>query len=56
MSHYNKFFREIFTINIALKEDSVTPLHIECYYCNEYMGEDIVRDHDHLNSKFKGYA
>ena len=39
-----------------MKEDSITPLYSSCYYCNEEMGEDIVRDYDHLNGKFRGYA
>ena len=70
MSYYNKLFKDFFNINILLKEDSITPLNIspqsgfpDCYYCKEEMGEDprsgfkdIVRDHDHLNGKFKGYA
>ena len=56
MSYYDKLFKEIFSINIPLKGDSITPLHIECYYCNEDMSEDIVRDHDHLNGKYRGYA
>ena len=47
MSYYNKLFEEIFSIFIPLKEDSNTPLTIQCYYCNKNMSEDIVRDHDH---------
>ena len=39
-----------------MKEDSITPLYSRCYYCNENLGEDVVRDHDHLNGKFRGYA
>ena len=39
-----------------MKEDSITPLYSRCYYCKENLGEDIVRDHDHLNDKFRGYA
>ena len=54
MSYYNNLFKEIFSINIPLKEDRSTPLTIGCFYCNEYMGEDIVRDH--VNCKFRGYA
>ena len=63
MSYSKGLFKEIFSINIPLKEDSIAPLYIspqsgsaDCYYCNEEMGEDpetgfkdIVRDHDHLN-------
>ena len=56
MSYYKKLFREIFSINIPLKEDSITQLYTSCYYCNEYMDNNIVRDHDHLNGKFRGYA
>ena len=56
VDHYNKLFKDIFSINIPLKEDSITPLYSRCYYCNEYVGEDIVRDHDLLNGKFRGYA
>ena len=48
-----------------MKEETITPLTTttSCYYCNENLGEDpetvfkdIVRDHDHLNGKFRGYA
>ena len=39
-----------------MKEETFTPLYGRCYYCNENLGEDIVRDHDHLNGKFRGYA
>ena len=56
MSYYNELFKEIFIINIPLKEKTITPLTNICFYCNEEMGEDIVRDHDHLNGKFRGYA
>ena len=63
MSYYNKLFKEIFSLNISLKEDSITPLTNVCYYCDEEMGEaprsgfiDFVSDHDHLNGKFRGYA
>ena len=54
MSFYNELFEEIFSIEIPLKEETITPLTNMCYYCNEEMGEDIVRDHDHLNGKFRG--
>ena len=56
VDHYNKSFKDIFSINISMKEETITPLYSRCYYCNENMGEDIVRDHDHLNGKFRGYA
>ena len=63
VDHYNKLFQDIFRINIPLKEDSITPsvkqfhrLYSRGYYCNENLGEDVVRDHDHLNGKFRGYA
>ena len=58
VEYYNKLFKDIFSINIPLKEDSITPLTTTtaCYYCNENLGEDNVRDHDHLNGKFRGYA
>ena len=39
-----------------MKENSITPLYNRCYYCNENLGEDVVRDHDHLNGKFRGCA
>ena len=39
-----------------MKEDSITPLYSGCYYCYEELGEDVVRVHDHLNGKFRGYA
>ena len=56
MSFYNKQFKDIFRINSPLKEDSITPLTNVCYYCKDYMDNDIVRDPDHLNGKFRGYA
>ena len=56
MSYYNKLFIDIFSINIPLKENSITPLTNMCLYCKDYMDADIVRDHDHLNGKFRGYA
>ena len=56
VDYYNKLFKDIFSINIPLKEDSITPLYSRCYYCNDNLGEDVVRDHDHLNGKFRGYA
>ena len=56
ISYYNKLFKDISSINIPLKEDNITPLYTNCYYCNEYMREDIFRDYDHLNGKFRGYA
>ena len=39
-----------------MKEETITPLYSRCYYCNEEMNNDIVRYHDHLNGKFRGYA
>ena len=56
VDYNNKLFKDIFSINIPLKEASITPLYSRCYYCNENLGEDIVRDHDYLNGKFRGYA
>ena len=56
VDHYNNLLKDIFSINISMKEETITPLYSRCYYCNENLGEDIVRDHDHLNRKFRGYA
>ena len=56
VDHYNKLFEDIFSINIPLKKDTFIPLYTNCFYCNENLGEDVVRDHDHLNGKFRGYA
>ena len=53
MSYYNKLIKEIFRINIPLKEDSITPLYGRCDYCSEEMNNDIVRDHDHLIGNFR---
>ena len=53
---HNKLFKDIFSVNIPLKEDSITPFYSRCYYCNENLGEDIVRDRDHLNGEFRGNA
>ena len=56
MSYYNKLFKGLFSINIPLKDETVTPLYSRCYYCNKKINNDIVRNHDHLNGKFRGYA
>ena len=68
--YYNKFFKDVLSINIPLKEDTITPLTIDpqsgfadCFYCRENLGidpgtgfADIARDHDHLSGKFGEYA
>ena len=56
VDYYKNLFKDIFSINIPLKEDSITPLYSRYHYCNENLGEDVVRNHDHLNGKFRGYA
>ena len=53
---YNKLFKDIFIINIPLKDVTVTQLTSNCYYCNDELGSNCVRDHDHLNGVFRGYA
>ena len=55
MSYYNKLFKDIFSIDIPIKGDIITPLTNKCYYCNEEMAI-IVRDHYHLYGNFRGYA
>ena len=70
VNHYKKLFKDIFEINIPLIEDTITPLttdpqsgFADCFYCRKNLGnpgtgftDDIGRDHDHLNGKFRGYA
>ena len=56
VDYYNKSYKEIFIINIPLKEETITPLYTSCCYCHEEMADDFVRDHDHFNAKFRGYA
>ena len=56
MRYYNKIFKETICLKIQSKEDSITPLYTNCYYCNHELGTDIVRDHDHLDGKFTWYA
>ena len=56
VDYYNKLFKNNFSINIPLNEDTITPLTNMCYYFNGNFGEHVVRDHDHLNGKFRGYA
>ena len=56
VNYYNKLFKDIFEINIPLNEDTITPLTTEFFYCRENLGNEVVRDHDHLNGKFRGYA
>ena len=53
---YNKQFKEKIKINIPFKEETVTPLSDACYYCKEELSDNCVRDHDHLNGIFRGYA
>ena len=36
--------------------ESVTGEPTICFYCIKNLGEDVVRDHDHFNGKFRGYA
>ena len=36
--------------------ETVTGEPTMCFYCNKKLGEDVVRDHDHFNGKFRGYA
>ena len=56
MSYYNKLFKDIFSVNIPMKEEIITPLTTECFYCRENLGTDIVRDHNHLTGKFRDHA
>ena len=56
VKYYNKLFKDIFEIIIPLNEDTITPLTTECFYCRENLGNDIVRDHYHLNENFRGYV
>ena len=51
VNQYNKLFKDIFEIKIPMKEETITPFYSRCYYCYAEMGEDIVRDQDHLNGK-----
>ena len=53
---YNKLFEGLFEINFPLNEDTITPFTTECFYCRENLGNDIDRNCDHLNGKFRGYA
>ena len=41
--------------SIPLKEETGTSLFTNCYYCKEELGEDCVKDHDHLNVAFRSY-
>ena len=54
MSYYKELFKGIFSINVPLKKDSITPLTNMCCFCKDYMDRNIVDDH--LNGKFGGYA
>ena len=54
VSYYNKLYKDIFEIIIPLNEDTITPLSTECFYCREVLGNEVVRDHDNLNGKFRG--
>ena len=56
VNYYNNLFKNIFEINIPFKEDTITSLTTECFYCRDNLGNDIVRDDDHLNGKFRGYV
>ena len=56
VDYHKKLYKEIFNINIPLKEGTITSLYTDCYYCNEEIHDEIARDHDHLNGEFIGYA
>ena len=53
--HY-KLFGDVCKINILLKEETVIVLTTDCYYCKEELGDDCVRDYDHLNGVFRVYV
>ena len=53
---YEDKFKKLLKENIIMDEESVTGEPTNCFYCNKKLGEDIVRDHDHFNGKFRGYA
>ena len=42
--------------SIPLKEETITPLTTDCYYCKQELCENCVKDHDHLNDVFRGLA
>ena len=56
LNYCKKLFEDILGINFPLNEDTITPLTTECFYCRENLGNVIVRDRDHLNGTFRGYA
>ena len=38
------------------EDENVIKNTTECYYCKENLNDDVVRDHDHYNGKFRGLA
>ena len=54
VNYFNKLFKDMFKINSPLNKETITPHTTECFYCRENLGNDIVRDHDNLNGKFRG--
>ena len=41
-------------MNLSAEEDSAFQSATHCWACNGVLGEDRVRDHDHLNGKYRG--
>ena len=55
-----KSFRLLLERNIPLLMSPEDTYHFNmaqfCYYCNGYLGNDRVRDHDHLTGRYRGAA
>ena len=43
-------------INVPLTEKAFTSLTTDLYYYKEELGEECVRDHNHLNAVLRVYA
>ena len=43
-------------INVPLTEQTFTPLTTDLYYCKKELGEECVRDHNHLNAVLRVYV
>ena len=53
IDNYSKLFRDMFKINIPLKEENATPPTTDYCYCEKNVGNDCVRDHNHLNGVYQ---